>query len=44
MEYCNRAKIDGYKIAIKTVVVVVNAWAIARDPEYWDDAESFSTE
>ncbi|XP_040377060.1 zealexin A1 synthase-like [Oryza brachyantha] len=24
--------------------VLVNAWAIARDPKYWDDAESFKPE
>ncbi|KAH7838325.1 hypothetical protein Vadar_025044 [Vaccinium darrowii] len=37
------AEIDGYLIPIKTKVIV-NAWAIGRDPEYWDDAEKFLPE
>ncbi|XP_060198370.1 premnaspirodiene oxygenase-like [Lycium barbarum] len=36
-------QIDGYNIPIKTKVVV-NAWAIGRDPKYWDDPESFIPE
>lgn len=32
--------IKGYEIPKKTKVIV-NAWAIGRDPEYWEDAESF---
>ena len=36
-------EIDGYIIPVKTRVLV-NAWAIGRDPEYWDDAESFKPE
>ena len=36
-------KVDGYEIPVKTKVIV-NAWAIGRDPEYWDDAESFVPE
>ena len=36
-------EIDGYVIPIKTRVMV-NAWAIGRDPKYWDDAESFKPE
>lgn len=36
-------KIDGYNIPFKTRVIV-NAWAIGRDPESWDDPESFSPE
>ncbi|XP_027159518.1 premnaspirodiene oxygenase-like [Coffea eugenioides] len=36
-------EIDGYIIPIKTRVIV-NAWAIGRDPEYWDDPESFKPE
>ncbi|KAL5575856.1 hypothetical protein UlMin_017555 [Ulmus minor] len=36
-------EIDGYKIPIKTKVIV-NAWAIGRDPEYWNEAESFIPE
>ncbi|ONK69093.1 uncharacterized protein A4U43_C05F19210 [Asparagus officinalis] len=33
----------GYKIPAKTRVVV-NAWAIGRDPQYWEDAEEFKPE
>ncbi|KAJ7946411.1 Cytochrome P450 [Quillaja saponaria] len=36
-------KIDCYEIPIKTKVIV-NAWAIGRDPKYWHDAESFIPE
>lgn len=36
-------EINGYKIPVKTKVIV-NAWAINRDPEYWDDAETFKPE
>ncbi|XP_027162852.1 premnaspirodiene oxygenase-like [Coffea eugenioides] len=36
-------EIDGYVIPIKTRVMI-NAWAIGRDPKYWDDAESFKPE
>ncbi|KAJ8541588.1 hypothetical protein K7X08_002404 [Anisodus acutangulus] len=36
-------QIDGYNIPIKTKVIV-NAWAIGRDPKYWDDPESFIPE
>ncbi|KAM7497330.1 hypothetical protein LguiA_021744 [Lonicera macranthoides] len=35
--------IGGYIIPRKTKVIV-NSWAIARDKEYWDDAESFKPE
>ncbi|KAH7836776.1 hypothetical protein Vadar_005514 [Vaccinium darrowii] len=38
-----QAEIDGYIIPIKTKVIV-NAWAMGRDPEYWDDAEKFLPE
>ncbi|KAI8549152.1 hypothetical protein RHMOL_Rhmol06G0004400 [Rhododendron molle] len=38
-----QAEIDGYLIPIKTKVIV-NAWAIGRDPEYWNDAEKFLPE
>lgn len=37
MEQCN---INGYEIKSKTIVYV-NAWAIARDPENWEEAEKF---
>jgi cytochrome P450 len=36
-------EIDGYTIPIKTKVII-NAWAIGRDPEYWNNAESFYPE
>ncbi|KAK3205219.1 hypothetical protein Dsin_019265 [Dipteronia sinensis] len=35
--------IDGFDIPIKTKVIV-NAWAIGRDPEYWTEPESFIPE
>ncbi|XP_057427627.1 cytochrome P450 71A1-like [Lotus japonicus] len=40
MERCN---IDGYEIPARTLVHV-NAWAIARDPESWEDPEEFYPE
>ncbi|KAI3509416.1 hypothetical protein L1887_24670 [Cichorium endivia] len=36
-------EIDGYVIPVKTKVIV-NAWALARDPEYWHNAECFLPE
>jgi cytochrome P450 len=36
-------EIDGYTIPVKTKVMV-NAWAIGRDPEHWKDADSFYPE
>ncbi|CAI9094656.1 OLC1v1030433C1 [Oldenlandia corymbosa var. corymbosa] len=38
-----QTEIDGYIIPVKTLVFV-NAWAIGRDPESWDDPESFKPE
>ncbi|XP_058772763.1 cytochrome P450 71D8-like [Vicia villosa] len=35
--------IDGYEIP-KNTKVIINAWAVARDPEYWNDAEMFIPE
>ncbi|PHT45422.1 5-epiaristolochene 1,3-dihydroxylase [Capsicum baccatum] len=35
--------INGYTIPLKTRVLI-NAWALARDPESWDDPESFIPE
>ncbi|KAL0301081.1 UNVERIFIED_CONTAM: cytochrome [Sesamum radiatum] len=39
----DRCAIDGYEIPAKTRVMV-NAWALGRDPEYWKEAESFKPE
>ena len=36
-------EINGYEIPAKTRVVV-NAWALGRDPKYWNDAEKFIPE
>ena len=36
-------ELHGYVIPVKTRVMI-NAWAIGRDPEYWDDADSFKPE
>ncbi|KAH7545361.1 hypothetical protein FEM48_Zijuj01G0085400 [Ziziphus jujuba var. spinosa] len=41
---CREAcKINGYEIPLKTRVIV-NAWAIGRDLEYWDNAKIFKPE
>ncbi|XP_024967928.1 cytochrome P450 71D10-like [Cynara cardunculus var. scolymus] len=40
MENKERCEINGYEIPMKTKVVV-NAWAIGRDPKYWEDPERF---
>ncbi|KAF3624054.1 putative protein TRIGALACTOSYLDIACYLGLYCEROL 3, chloroplastic-like isoform X1 [Capsicum annuum] len=36
-------KINGYTIPVKTNVMV-NVWALGRDPKYWDEAERFKPE
>ncbi|KAL6215558.1 hypothetical protein ACLB2K_014987 [Fragaria x ananassa] len=38
-----RCGIDGYEIPVKTKVII-NAWAIGRDPKYWNEPESFTPE
>ena len=38
-----RCKLNGYDIPIKTKLIV-NAWAIGRDPKYWTEAEKFYPE
>jgi cytochrome P450 len=41
---CREAcEIDGYEIPIKTQLII-NAWAIGRDPAFWHDGESFIPE
>ncbi|KAK8951359.1 Cytochrome P450 71A1 [Platanthera zijinensis] len=35
--------IDGYRIPAKARILI-NAWAIMRDPNYWDDPEAFRPE
>lgn len=42
-ESINTCELEGYMIPTKTRVIV-NAWAIGRDPKYWDDAEEFKPE
>ncbi|KAJ8555275.1 hypothetical protein K7X08_012771 [Anisodus acutangulus] len=38
-----KGEINGYEIPAKTQVFV-NAWAIGRDPEYWEEPECFKPE
>ena len=42
-ETIQRCVIDGYDIEPKTVVYV-NAWAIARDPESWENPEELGND
>ncbi|XVE74922.1 hypothetical protein DITRI_Ditri12bG0057500 [Diplodiscus trichospermus] len=42
-ETMSHFKINGYDIDPKTVIQI-NAWAIARDPQYWKNPEEFSPE
>ncbi|KAF5781169.1 putative premnaspirodiene oxygenase [Helianthus annuus] len=43
MENQEKCEINGYEIPVKTKVVV-NVWAIGRDPKYWKEPESFNPE
>ncbi|KAH6783655.1 hypothetical protein C2S52_008614 [Perilla frutescens var. hirtella] len=38
-----RCEIDGYEIPAKTRVII-NAWALGRDPKHWNDADKFIPE
>ncbi|XP_058002191.1 premnaspirodiene oxygenase-like [Hevea brasiliensis] len=42
-ECSETCEINGYKKPVKTKVVV-NAWALGRDPSYWSEAETFIPE
>ncbi|KAF7144609.1 hypothetical protein RHSIM_Rhsim04G0014500 [Rhododendron simsii] len=42
-ESSEKCMVSGYEIPEKTRVIV-NAWAIGRDPKYWTDAEKFDPE
>ncbi|KAJ7960906.1 Cytochrome p450 [Quillaja saponaria] len=42
-ECSERCEINGYEIPVKTKVIV-NAWAIGRDPKNWSEAERFIPE
>ncbi|KAJ0733874.1 putative premnaspirodiene oxygenase [Helianthus annuus] len=43
MENREKCEINGYEIPVKTKVVV-NVWAIGRDPKYWKEPETFNPE
>lgn len=36
-------EVDGYSIPTKSRIMI-NVWSLARDPEYWDEAEMFRPE
>lgn len=42
-ESIEECELDGYTIPAKSRVII-NAWAIGRDPKYWDDAGEFKPE
>ncbi|KAH9784060.1 cytochrome P450 83B1 [Citrus sinensis] len=42
-ETTEKCIVDGYEIPAKTIVYV-NAWAIGRDPEAWENPEEFNPE
>ncbi|XP_023750348.1 premnaspirodiene oxygenase [Lactuca sativa] len=43
MENREKCEINGYEIPVRTKVIV-NVWAIGRDPKYWKDPERFHPE
>ncbi|KAL8205729.1 hypothetical protein R6Q57_009280 [Mikania cordata] len=43
MENKEKCEINGYEIPVKTRVVV-NVWAIGRDPKHWEEPERFNPE
>lgn len=38
-----RCEIGGYEIPVISRIII-NAWPIGRDPQHWDDTESFMPE
>ena len=42
-ECSEKCEINGYEIPVKTRIIV-NAWAISRDPRYWTEPECFIPE
>ncbi|OIT39480.1 cytochrome p450 83b1 [Nicotiana attenuata] len=42
-ETMHKSILEGYEIQPKTIIHV-NSWAIARDPEYWENPEEFIPE
>ncbi|KAI9116421.1 hypothetical protein K1719_012588 [Acacia pycnantha] len=42
-ESSESCEINGYEISAKTKVMI-NAWAIGRDPNYWNEADKFKPE
>uniref|UniRef100_A0A803QCU6 Cytochrome P450 n=1 Tax=Cannabis sativa TaxID=3483 RepID=A0A803QCU6_CANSA len=42
-ESTEKCEINGYEIPVKTRIVV-NAWAMGRDPKYWTEPDSFIPE
>ncbi|XP_066348816.1 premnaspirodiene oxygenase-like [Miscanthus floridulus] len=42
-ESIEECELDGYTVPAKSRVII-NAWAIGRDPKYWEDADEFKPE
>ncbi|CAK9155048.1 unnamed protein product [Ilex paraguariensis] len=42
-ECSEQCEVNGYEIPVQTRVIV-NAWAIGRDPRYWSEGEKFNPE